>query len=53
MPDTRYKIVYDDNFNELENKVNEKLKDGWRLYKQPFSRECQKFTWICQAMIKD
>lgn len=50
---TEYKIVYADKFSKLETEVNEKLNEGWRLYKQPFSRVSNRTNWICQIMIKN
>lgn len=49
----KYNTVVADNVQELDNKVNRALKDGWELYGSPYAVSHPKAgnVLICQAML--
>jgi len=45
---SEYLTVYERYNEDFDRKVNNKIKDGWLLYGQPFKND----MFYCQAMVK-
>jgi len=54
----KYKTVFGQSFDDLDQAVKVELEQGWQPYGSPYARQGRdaKYggeSWVCQAMIKE